>query len=154
MSDVTGPAELIRSARTRSGLTQEELARRSGVQQPNIAAYERGQRRPSSSMLDRLLAAARPRPSAVLESHRNDIRRIAERHRVSNVRVFGSAVSGTDTPDSDLDLLVTPGDHASLLDLASLINELEDLLGVRVDVVSDRTVSGPEARLRINAVAV
>lgn len=151
---VTGPAALIRNARTRAGLTQDELARRSGVRQPNVAAYESGQRQPSSTMLDRLLAAARPRPSAVLEGHRDEIRRIAERHHVSNVRVFGSAAAGTDTPDSDLDLLVTPDDHMSLLDLASLIVELETLLEIRVDVVSDRSLSGSRGKLTINAVPV
>ena len=46
------------------------------------------------------------RPSEALALHRSQIREIALRHRVSSVRVFGSALRGDDTADSDLDLLV------------------------------------------------
>ena len=49
------------------------------------------------------------RPSEALSLHRSQIREIALRHRVSSVRVFGSALHGDDTADSDLDLLVEPG---------------------------------------------
>ena len=45
------------------------------------------------------------RPSEALSLHRTQIREIALRHRVSGVRVFGSALHGDDTADSDLDLL-------------------------------------------------
>lgn len=48
------------------------------------------------------------RPSVALHQHRDEIRRIALSHRVTNVRVFGSALHGDDTEDSDLDLLVEP----------------------------------------------
>ncbi len=58
------------------------------------------------------------------------------RYRVSNPRVFGSALRGTDTETSDLDLLVDADPGATLLDLSGLQVELEDLLGVRVDVLT------------------
>lgn len=45
------------------------------------------------------------RPSLALNIHRDAIRSIALRHRVTNVRVFGSVVHGSDTEDSDLDIL-------------------------------------------------
>jgi len=45
------------------------------------------------------------RPSVALQTHRDKIREIALRHRVKNVRVFGSVLHGDDTEDSDLDLL-------------------------------------------------
>jgi predicted nucleotidyltransferase len=48
------------------------------------------------------------RPSLALNTHRDAIRSIALRHRVTDVRVFGSVVHGDDTEDSDLDLLVEP----------------------------------------------
>ena len=48
------------------------------------------------------------RPSLALNTHREAIRTIALRHRVTNVRVFGSVVHGDDTDGSDLDLLVEP----------------------------------------------
>ena len=48
-----------------AGLTQDKLAERSGVAQPNIAAYETGHRSPSASMLNRLRVVAKPRPSTI-----------------------------------------------------------------------------------------
>ena len=49
------------------------------------------------------------RPSEALSLHRAQIREIVMRHRVSSVRVFGSALRGDDVAGSDLDLLVEPG---------------------------------------------
>ena len=43
------------------------------------------------------------RPSVALQNHREAIREIALRHRVNNVRVFGSVLHGDDTDESDLD---------------------------------------------------
>src|SRR5471032_2055460 len=63
-----------------------------------------------------------PRPSTVVD-----------RFRTSNPRVFGSALLGTDTEGSDLDLLVDALPGATLFDLGGLQAELEDLLGVSVD---------------------
>lgn len=58
----------------------------------------------------------------------------AARRHASNVRVFGSLARGDDTSESDVDLLVDLDPAATPLDLLSLGCELEDLLGVRVDV--------------------
>jgi predicted nucleotidyltransferase len=60
----------------------------------------------------------------------------ARRHGAGNVRVFGSAARGAETEGSDLDLLVDVGETTSLLDLVKLQLELEDALGVPVDVVT------------------
>lgn len=73
----------------------------------------------------------------VLTTHRQAILQIAARHGASNVRVFGSVARGEAGDESDLDLLVTVERGRSLLDLVRLQLELEDLLGVRVDVVED-----------------
>ena len=81
------------------------------------------------------------RPSFALSQHRDAIRTAVQRHRVSNPRVFGSVLHGTDTEDSDLDLLVDPQEGTSLLDLAGLTMELQDLLGVRVDVRTPKDLS-------------
>lgn len=132
-----GAAETIWDARLAAGLTQLDLAARSGVRQPNIAAYENGKRAPSASMVERLLDAARDRPSVVLRRHREDVLRIARNHRAGNVRVFGSIARGEDRPDSDIDLLVTFSAGATLFDQAGLIEELELLLGRHVDAVSE-----------------
>ena len=50
--------------------------------------------------------------------------------------VFGSALHGDDTADSDLDLLVEPLPGAALFDLGGLQDELQELLGVSVDVLT------------------
>jgi predicted nucleotidyltransferase len=133
----------IRSARLDAGLSQFELARRAGVSQPKLSEYERGLTTPRPETLARILHAARPRPSVMLERHADHILELAARHRVSEVRVFGSAVHGTDTTDSDIDLLVHPAPDASLIDLAGFEFEVSELTGYPVDVVSDRALGGP-----------
>jgi len=145
-------AEEIRSARIRAGMTQEELARRSGVAQPNIAAYETAARSPSTTMLRRLIAAARPRPSAVLQERLADVLSTVAQHKAGNVRVFGSVARGDDTYDSDVDLLVTFGDDATILDQSRIVIDLENLLGCDVDVVSDATLGRRAASILRDAV--
>ncbi len=76
------------------------------------------------------------RPSEALNRHRDAIRKIAESHRVHNVRVFGSAMNGTDREGSDLDLLVEPTDQTTLLDIGAIRHELRLLLGLTVDVIT------------------
>ena len=65
------------------------------------------------------------------------------------MRVFGSVARGEDDHSSNVDLLVTFAEDASVLDAAGLMLDLERILGVRVDVLSDRV----EGRLRDRAVA-
>jgi predicted nucleotidyltransferase len=76
------------------------------------------------------------RPSEVLRENRDLIRTVAIRHRTENLRVFGSASRGEDTETSDLDLLVDPLPGATLLDLGAIQIELEDSLGISVDVLT------------------
>ena len=75
-------------------------------------------------------------PSKMLQRHRDSIRRITSLHRTTNPRVFGSVLRGTDTPISDLDLLVDPLPGTTLLDLGAIQVELEEVLGVAVDVLT------------------
>lgn len=76
------------------------------------------------------------KPSQVLEQHREEIRRIVERHRASNARIFGSVLYREDNDQSDLDLLVEPDEHMTLFDLGAIRYELRELLGVEVDVLT------------------
>lgn len=76
------------------------------------------------------------RPSEVLSLHRTRIREIALSHRVSGVRVFGSALRGEDAADSDLDLLVEPTAQTTLFDIGAIRHELKNLLGMEVDVLT------------------
>jgi uncharacterized protein len=69
------------------------------------------------------------------------ILRIAARHGARNVRLFGSASRGELRRGSDVDFLVTMGKGRSYLDLVALWQDLEELLGRKVDVVTDRGMS-------------
>ena len=66
--------------------------------------------------------------------HRKELRQLVSHYGVSSPRIFGSVVRGTDTEESDLDLLVDPGQSTSLLTLAGLKIDAEELLGVPVCV--------------------
>jgi uncharacterized protein len=76
------------------------------------------------------------RPADALEPHRQAVREAARRFCAANPRVFGSALHGDDREGSDLDLLVDALPGATLFDLGALQAELEQLLGVRVDVLT------------------
>jgi len=76
------------------------------------------------------------RPSEALSLHRVRIREIALSHRVSGVRVFGSALRGDDAAGSDLDLLVERTAQTTLLDIGAIRYELKNLLGLEVDVLA------------------
>ncbi len=72
-----------------------------------------------------------------LKSKREDILALAARHGARNVRVFGSAARGEAGEASDIDLLVVLDPDRSLLDHVAFAQDLEDLLGRRVDVVTE-----------------
>jgi uncharacterized protein len=76
------------------------------------------------------------KPSQALEAKRDAVRSIVGRFRASNPRIFGSASTGTDRDGSDLDILVDALPGATLFDLGGLQEELQDLLGVRVDLLT------------------
>ena len=103
-------------------------------------------------MLRRLIAAARPRLSAVLQERRAAVLSTVAQHKAGNVRVFGSVARGDDTYDSDVDLLVTFGDDATILDQSRIVIDLENLLGCDVDVVSDATLGRRAASILRDAV--
>lgn len=90
---------------------------------------------------------------ALIAKHANDIRGIARRHGAGRVRVFGSRATGTATETSDLDLLVQLDAGRDLLDLVALKQDLEALLGRRVDVVEEEGLS-PHMRDRVLEEAV
>lgn len=76
------------------------------------------------------------RPSQALVTAKDVILATAARHGLSNVRLFGSALRAEDGGASDLDLLVDAGPQTSLLDLVRAQHELEDALGVPVDLMT------------------
>ena len=78
----------------------------------------------------------RMRPSEALAVHRDELRELVRRYDVRRPRVFGSVLTGTDTEDRDLDLLVDPRDSTTLMTIAGLRIDAEKLLGVSVDVLT------------------
>lgn len=76
------------------------------------------------------------KPSVALDLKRAAVREVVGRFRTANPRVFGSALLGTDIDGSDLDLLVDALPGATLFDLGGLQIELEDILGVSVDLLT------------------
>lgn len=84
----------------------------------------------------------------MVRERRREILDIAARHGAYDIRIFGSVARGDAAEASDLDLLVRFEPGRSLLDHGGLIDDLEDLLGVKVDVVSER---GMRDRLRQRA---
>ncbi len=92
------------------------------------------------------------RPSLALDLKRSAVRETASRFRVANLRVFGSVLHGTDRDGSDLDLLVDALSGATLLELGDLQDELQSLLGVRVDLLTPGDLP-PKFRARVLAEA-
>jgi uncharacterized protein len=90
---------------------------------------------------------------AGLRARRRDILSRAAEYGARNVRVFGSTARGEAEESSDVDLLIEMEPGRNLLDLVGLWQDLEDLLGTHVDVLSDGGVS-PHLRERIDAEAV
>ena len=88
-----------------------------------------------------------------LRTHREAVLRLARQHGAQNVRIFGSAARGDDTIDSDLDVLVDMEKGRSLVDHVALKQELEDLLGQEVDVVTEASLH-PRIRDRVLREAV
>ena len=168
----TTPAIVLREARQRSHLSQTEVARRAGVAQSVISAYESGRREPSVPTLARLIEAtghelvldvvpAADRTLGLpdkplgrrLRHRRKAIIEAVGQRRARNVRVFGSVARGEDTATSDIDLLVDLDDGVGLLDLIGLRRELRELLGVDVDVIPADTLK-PRMRAQVLSEAI
>ena len=81
----------------------------------------------------------------LIQIKREEILSLAARHGAGNVRLFGSVARGEAGEQSDVDFLVRLDEGRSLLDLVALWQDLEDLLGRKVDVVTE---AGLNRRLR------
>ena len=78
--------------------------------------------------------------NSLRSERREEILRLAESRGAHNVRVFGSVARGEANERSDLDLLVAWEPGRSLLDHAGLVEDLQELLGVRVHVGTERSL--------------
>jgi predicted nucleotidyltransferase len=93
------------------------------------------------------------RPSVALQTHREALRKMISGYNVAHPRVYGSVLTGKDTEESDLDLLVDATESTTLFTLAGLEHEAQELLGVPVSVLTpaflsvkfrDRVLAGAE----------
>lgn len=160
---------LLRKARESAGLSQSELARRAGVAQSVVSAYESGKRQPALPTLSRLIAATGHQMTINVERSDPGVRglpdtplgRRVRKHRQallgavakaggSNLRVFGSVARGEDGPDSDVDLLVDLPEGTGLFALQALEGELRRILNRDVDLAP---TSSLKARVRAEAEA-
>lgn len=92
-------------------------------------------------------------PLELLQHKKDDIRRIAAKHGAYNIRVFGSVVRGEARPNSDIDLLIEKGPTTSSWFPAGLVLELEEMLGRRVEIVTEKALN-PYLRDRVLREAV
>jgi predicted nucleotidyltransferase len=78
---------------------------------------------------------------ALTASQREAVRNLAVRHGGSNVRIFGSRARGEAEADSDVDLLVDMDASSSLLDLIAIKHDIEEELGIEVDIATEASLS-------------
>jgi uncharacterized protein len=71
-----------------------------------------------------------------LRQKRDDILAIADKYGATNLRIFGSVARGDDRPDSDIDILIDQEHRWSLFDHIGMMQDLEDLLGCKVDLAT------------------
>lgn len=88
----------------------------------------------------------------LLTQHREEIRAILLRHHGTSLSVFGSVARGEAGPDSDIDLLVNFTSESSLFDVLRLTDDLQRLLGRRVDIVSAGALKDRDDHIRREAI--
>ncbi len=171
-TDSLSAASILREARLKAQLSQSELACRANVAQSVISAYEAGRREPAFSTLARLVEASGHRMKVELElsdgairglpntpmgrrirRNRSKLLAVVARHGVTNLRVFGSVVRGTDHSQSDVDMVVDVPIKMGLFKLGELERELSDVVGAHVDLVPSDGLR-PRVRSSIEAEAI
>ena len=90
----------------------------------------------------------------LIEAKRAEIREVVRRHRGRTVAVFGSVARGDESSSSDIDLLVEFEPGSSLFDLLHITEELEELLGVPVDVISAGGLKDRDDHIRREAITL
>ncbi|BAT71955.1 nucleotidyltransferase [Thermosulfidibacter takaii ABI70S6] len=73
-----------------------------------------------------------------LKAHKSHFER---KYNITSIKIFGSYAKGTQKPTSDLDLIVSFSKTPTLLDLVRLEEELESILGVKVDILTEDSIS-------------
>lgn len=135
------------------GVIVERLAIAPSEADPSVSCRHRTTGDCYTLRHDRPSVATLPVMHPLIESHREQLRALARRRGVSSVRVFGSMSRSDSRDDSDVDLLVTLAPGTSALALGGLLLDAQELLGRRVDVVTEASLH-PALRERVLADAV
>jgi uncharacterized protein len=90
----------------------------------------------------------------LLRERRADLLAAATRRGAFNLRVFGSVARGDEGAGSDIDFLVDFEPSRSLVDVAGLILDLQEILGVPVDVVEASTLRSGDEVILADAIAL
>ena len=109
--------------------------------------------RPGLTPPGRPKIATLPPMHSLIEAHRDELLALARRRGVTGVRVFGSMSRGDGSENSDVDLLVTLAPGTSALALGGLLLDAQELLGRRVDIVTEASLH-PAMREHVVASAV
>lgn len=133
---MSGFSEFLKRRRAILGLTQRDLARRSGVAQPLVADLETGAHHATDSTQNALREALTLRPSIALAARRDLLLQAIDQIGGRDPLVIGSVARGEDTPNSDLDLVITFPADASIIDLLTLEDTLSSILTVPVGIIS------------------
>lgn len=70
-----------------------------------------------------------------------EIVRMLKNHGVRRIAVFGSYVRGEERPESDIDVIVEFSERRSLLDIVGIEQELSDSIGIKVDLLTEKSIS-------------
>lgn len=74
----------------------------------------------------------------LIDANKEEIIKVASQYGAFNIRICGSVARGDDTPMSDVDLLVDIEEGRSLLELGALLMDLQDLLGCKIDILTEK----------------
>ena len=100
------------------------------------------------------MPVAGSRRELVLSEHRDEITRVAAEHKAQSIALTGSVARGDDSEDSDYDFVATFAPGASLFDLVGLKDDLEQLLGCSVDVMSVGGLTDRHAGIQQDAITL
>ncbi len=101
-----------------------------------------------------MVQAVRPPVRELVEAHRDAIRAVARRHHGVSISLFGSVAIGAESDTSDADFLVQFEPASSLFDVLHLQDDLEELIGCAVDVVSVGGLKPRDDRIRREAITL
>lgn len=79
--------------------------------------------------------------SSIIRNRRKEIIDIAKKYGAKNVRIFGSMARGDESINSDVDIIVEMETGSSLLDIIAIKQDISELLGRKVDVVTEASIS-------------